>query len=66
MYTLNGSFLLSQNLCDDADDYIASCAFYEGTGNEWLEREIVFTGHRRGIVNVSLFFFLSSLRFFEL
>jgi hypothetical protein len=41
-------------VCDSNDptDYIASCAFYEGTGNEWLERDLVFTGHRRGVVNV--------------
>ncbi|KAF2454179.1 hypothetical protein BDY21DRAFT_354308 [Lineolata rhizophorae] len=34
------------------DDYVASCAFYEGIGNEWLERELLFTGHRRGVVKI--------------
>ncbi|KAL2258454.1 hypothetical protein VTK26DRAFT_8226 [Humicola hyalothermophila] len=36
-----------------ADDFIHSCAFYEGSGgNEWCENQLVFTGHRRGVVNV--------------
>jgi len=52
LYTLNGQLLLDQLVCDTNDDYVVSCAFYEGTGNEWLERDILFTGHKRGIVNV--------------
>ncbi|RAL68368.1 hypothetical protein DID88_007099 [Monilinia fructigena] len=52
LYTLNGEALLEQNVCADLghDDYIHSCAFYEGTGNEWLESTLLFTGHKRGIV----------------
>lgn len=52
LFNLNGDLLLDQNVCTDHDDYIASCAFYEGVGNEWLENILVFTGHRRGVVNV--------------
>ena len=52
LYTLNGDLILDQNVCMDHDDYIFSCAFYEGMGNEWLESNLVFTGHRRGVVNV--------------
>jgi WD40 repeat protein len=52
LYTLNGELILDQNVCVDVNDYVYSCAFYEGTGNEWLEEELVFTGHRRGLVNV--------------
>lgn len=52
LYTLNGDLILDQNVCNDHDDYIFSCAFYEGTGNEWLENNLVFTGHRRGVVNI--------------
>ena len=55
LYTLNGDLLLQQDVCDEADDQVASCAFYEGTGNEWLERSILFTGHKRGCVKVSFF-----------
>lgn len=52
MYTLNGEHVLTQNICDLPEDNVLCCAFYEGLGNEWLERELFFTGHRRGVVNV--------------
>lgn len=52
LYTLNGELILEQNVCNDHDDWITSCAFYEGTGNEWLENSLIFTGQRRGVVNV--------------
>ncbi|KAH0538184.1 hypothetical protein FGG08_005200 [Glutinoglossum americanum] len=52
LYTLNGQPLLDQPVCDTNDDHVVSCAFYEGTGNEWLERDILFTGHKRGVVNI--------------
>lgn len=62
LYTLNGDMLLDQAVCEKADDCILSCAFYEGASNEWLPRELLFTGHRRGLVNVSaLVFCLLSL-----
>ena len=51
LYTLNGELILDQNVCTDHDDWISSCAFYEGTGNEWLENSLVFTGQRRGVMN---------------
>ena len=55
VYSLNGRLLLQQNICGstDSDDIVYCCAFYEGVGNEWLEKNLLFTGHRRGIVNVS-------------
>ena len=52
MYTLNGEMLVDQPVCDSADDHVLSCVFYEGVQNEWLERELVFTGHSRGVVNI--------------
>ena len=52
LFTLNGEAILDQIVCREADDAIASCAFYEGSGNEFLERDLIFTGHKRGIVNV--------------
>lgn len=52
MYTLNGELLLDQAASESSDDSILSCAFYEGAGNEWLEREIFFTGHQQGVVKV--------------
>lgn len=53
LYTLNGDFILEQKVCVEGDDTITSCAFYEGSGNEYLERDLIFTGHKRGVVNVS-------------
>lgn len=53
LYTLNGALLLRQGIYESADDNILSCVFYEGVSDEWLERELLFTGHRRGVVNVS-------------
>lgn len=52
LYSLNGDLLLEQNVCGEHDDFVYSCAFYEGSGNEWLESFLVFTGHRRGRVNI--------------
>ena len=52
LYTLNGSLILDQNVCIEPDDYVHSCAFYEGAGNEWLENCLIFTGHSKGRINV--------------
>ncbi|KAI5288803.1 hypothetical protein KEM54_004847 [Ascosphaera aggregata] len=52
LFTLNGQLLLDQEVCEQTDDAVSSCAFYEGANNEWLERELLFTGHRKGVVNV--------------
>ncbi|KAG2414470.1 hypothetical protein HFD88_003661 [Aspergillus terreus] len=52
LFTLNGALLLDQAVCDSTDDQIISCVFYEGVSNEWQERELLFTGHRRGVVNI--------------
>ncbi|KAI4197790.1 MAG: hypothetical protein LQ350_005695 [Teloschistes chrysophthalmus] len=51
LYTLNGETLVEQNVCTE-DDIIVSCAFYEGSGNVYLKRNLVFTGHRKGVVNI--------------
>ncbi|KAL8773434.1 MAG: hypothetical protein Q9194_004321, partial [Teloschistes cf. exilis] len=51
LYTLNGETLVEQNVCTE-DDTIVSCAFYEGSGNVYLKRNLVFTGHRKGVVNI--------------
>ena len=52
IYTLNGDLILSQDTGDRFGDSILSCACYEGAGSEWLERDILFTGHKRGVVRV--------------
>ena len=52
IYTMNGDLLLRQDSGDRAQESIISCACYEGAGNEWLERDLIFTGHKRGQVRV--------------
>lgn len=52
MYTLNGDVLVDQPVCESSEDHVLSCVFYEGVQNEWLERELVLTGHSRGVVNI--------------
>lgn len=52
LWTLNGDDILEQNIYVEGDDIISSCAFYEGSGNEYLERNLIFTGHKKGVVNV--------------
>jgi hypothetical protein len=54
--TLNGELLLDQDISDGDDDFegITALALYEGVGNEWCERELIFTGHRRGAVKVRI------------
>ncbi|KXL51468.1 hypothetical protein M433DRAFT_150591 [Acidomyces richmondensis BFW] len=52
VYTLNGHLLVEQKICDSEDDEMNCCAFYEGAGNEWIERELIFTGHSHGSANV--------------
>ena len=52
LYTLNGSLILDTKVCLEPDDYVHSCTFYEGSGNEWLENHIIFTGHSKGRVNI--------------
>ena len=54
LWTLNGDLLLEQSIYVEGDDTISCCAFYEGSGNEYLERNLIFTGHKKGVVNVSL------------
>ena len=54
LWTLNGHLMIEKAMCDEDDDVISSCAFYEGNGNEFLERQLIFTGHKRGVVNVGV------------
>lgn len=61
LWTLNGDPILEQNIYVEGDDSISSCAFYEGSGNEYLERNLIFTGHRKGVVNVSFLLFFPSI-----
>jgi WD40 repeat protein len=55
--SLNGETLLEKDVCEGEEDAelgvgVSALAVYEGVGNEWCERELLFTGHRRGVVKV--------------
>jgi beige protein homolog 1 len=56
MFNLNGELLLTQDTSlkekRKEADKITSCACYEGADNEWLERDILFTGHKGGVVKI--------------
>lgn len=52
LFTLNGHLLVEQKISEAPDDQILCCAFYNGAANEWVERELLFTGHSHGVVNV--------------
>ncbi|KAK5944674.1 beige protein-like 1 [Knufia obscura] len=54
IFTLNGDLLVRQDTSErsSGEDTIVSVACYEGAGNEWLERDVLFTGHKRGVVKV--------------
>ena len=63
IYSLNAKLLIKERICGasetegsrstDSTAMITCCAFYEGVGNEWLARDLFFTGHGDGKVNVS-------------
>lgn len=52
LYTLNGALLVDEVVYEAPDEPILTCTFYDGINNEWCERDLVFTGHKRGVVNV--------------
>lgn len=54
IYSLNGKLLLQRDVCSakDALDYVTTCCWYEGLRGEWLQRILLFTGHRDGAVRV--------------
>ncbi|EMR10041.1 hypothetical protein PNEG_01795 [Pneumocystis murina B123] len=52
IWTINGDLLLRQNIGFSQNDIIFSCKFYEGINYEWLECDLIFTGHNFGIVQI--------------
>ncbi|MCJ1307953.1 hypothetical protein MMC25_001602 [Agyrium rufum] len=52
LFTINGALLIEQHVCVEGDDAIVSCSCYEGTGTDYPRRELIFTGHKRGVVNI--------------
>lgn len=52
LYTLNGALLAEEEASEAAGEPILTCVFYEGINNEWQERELLFTGHKGGVVSI--------------
>jgi hypothetical protein len=54
LFSLNGKSVLEHDVCDENDeyDYITSCAWYEGTRGEWVEKILLLTGHRNGMTKI--------------
>ncbi|KAI9672618.1 MAG: hypothetical protein M1831_000053 [Alyxoria varia] len=51
LFTLNGHLLIEQTLHADRDGSITSCAFHESEGHAWVGCEVIFTGHKSGVIN---------------
>ncbi|PHH54099.1 Beige -like protein 1 [Ceratocystis fimbriata CBS 114723] len=64
LYNINGEVILNQRVTSslssslsttsntDDEDTLHTVAFYDGSGTEWVENDLIFTGHRRGKVTV--------------
>lgn len=52
LFALNGALLLERDVCEDPNDYVTACAWYDGVRGEWVRRVLLFTGHRNGVVRV--------------
>ncbi|KAL5631093.1 hypothetical protein BROUX41_000965 [Berkeleyomyces rouxiae] len=62
LYNINGEMILEQRVTSSAslsatadtdnEETLYAVAFYDGSGTEWVENDIIFTGHRRGKVTV--------------
>lgn len=52
LYSLNGALLAEEVVYETPDEPILTCVFYEGIDSEWQERDLLFTGHKRGVVSL--------------
>jgi hypothetical protein len=52
--TLNGEVMLQKDVCDEGNenDDVTTCAWYENIRQEWMQRIILVTGHKTGVVKV--------------
>jgi beige protein homolog 1 len=51
-WTVNGDLFADQMICADSRKGILACVFYEGVGQEWIARDLLFTAHKDGVVRV--------------
>ncbi|CEP07883.1 hypothetical protein [Parasitella parasitica] len=57
VWTVNGDLYLTKSACPSSES-ILSCMFYERKLTEWNSKDLIITGHRRGIVK----FWLKQIR----
>jgi len=48
IWAINGDLLLTKNTSHP----ILCCTFYEGRQNEWLDEDMIITGHKKGIMKI--------------
>ncbi|CAB4400230.1 unnamed protein product [Rhizophagus irregularis] len=51
IWTINGDLLLTKNT-SQLQDPILCCTFYEGKQNEWLDEDMIITGHKKGVIKI--------------
>jgi hypothetical protein len=39
-------------ICAEDEHGILSCVFYDGIGHEWIAKDLLFTGHKDGVIRV--------------
>ncbi|KAI9353982.1 hypothetical protein BD770DRAFT_138359 [Pilaira anomala] len=49
VWTINGDLYLTKSACPSSES-ILSCIFYERKMTEWNNRDLIITGHRKGLV----------------
>jgi hypothetical protein len=54
VFTLNGDVMVEKDVCDAGNeiDEVTTCAWYENVKQEWMERIVLVTGHKTGVVKV--------------
>jgi beige protein homolog 1 len=62
-WTVNGDLFAEQMICTEARKGIIACVFYEGVGQEWISKDLLFTAHKEGVVRVSNNSCLANSRF---
>jgi hypothetical protein len=56
---LNGDLLVDAQVASGDEEGVTACAWYDGGGRgEWVERILLLTGHRSGVVKVGLGLFV--------
>jgi len=54
IFTLNGKVLCERDVCDGIgeEDRVTSIAWYEAVKQEWVEKILLVTGHKSGVIKI--------------